>query len=95
MSEAREDWANELFEVASTWNETGDSIIGSQWAVSKKGNLWCRSHGCTYTLKNTTEGFSAVVVGAGGMRKDVGPYSLLSLLINGLWPADAETPVQP
>lgn len=84
-------------EAVKAWL-SGSNITGSiLWKVSKKGNLWCRDFGCTYTIKSDQHApeFTAVVVDAHGTRKDVGPESNVFALLRKLWPEGDLMPIHP
>ncbi len=75
------------------------------WSVAKKtGNLYVRDFDHTYTIvpvlvQDETRAihaefvYRAVVVGAGGARKDVGPFDTREELFDALWPEGQDRPV--
>lgn len=78
------------------------------WSVAKKtGNLYVRDFDATYTIVGFPPEFGpdgcdfqppsyrVVVVGRGGVRKDVGPFVSREQLFDALWPEGAEGPVSP
>lgn len=63
------------------------------WTTSKKGNLFVRCWGHTYTLVGSGLRYRAVVVGPGGRRVDVVEQPSLSAVLEVLWPLGAARPL--
>lgn len=80
---------------------TRESFLdATNWKTSKKGNLYIQDHDATYTLKvdfvspdSDAESFRCVIVGPGGVRKDIGPFFTSEELKDALWPEGAERPL--
>ena len=76
------------------WIEACD-FVSAPWQRSKAGNIYCRDFGCTYTVKDLGHMlYSGVVVGAGGVRKDI-PAGSFNDVLNEMWPHGEESPIDP